>query len=296
MKILLIGQSVEDHINFDRVEHPATPGGIFYSAAAISAIKEEKDEIFLATSIAENNYELFEWIYKDINLSYSTFTAKIPKIHLTVKTGKEREECYNHLTDSLTIDTVNLSSFDAVYINMITGFDISLQTLSDIRKNFIGIIYIDIHSLARGLNDKMERHFIPIPNFSEWAKNVDIVQVNENELLTLSALKDEIEIVKEILALGPSMLIVTYGEKGAALFYKEESEINRIFIKPQKIETVNQVGCGDVLGASFIYQYTKTKDKTDSLDFAVKTSGLVASYDSIKLIRNLKEDVSRSIT
>ncbi|MDP3830217.1 MAG: carbohydrate kinase family protein [Ignavibacteriaceae bacterium] len=292
MKMLLIGQSVEDHILFDGLEKPVTPGGIFYSAAGLSSLKSEDDEIYLCTSIAEKNYHLFEWIYNDIDLSYSTYVEKIPEIYLTVRTGYERDECYNHITDSLSVTYDNLNSFDGIYINMITGFDISLETLKEIRKHFPGIIYLDVHSLARGLNDKMERHFRIIPSFSEWAKNVTIIQVNDNELLTLSENQNEKEIAKEVLSYDAKILIVTYGERGAGIYFIEENELKYIFIPVDKVETLNQVGCGDVFGSAYFYKYLKTKNYIEALRFAVKASQCVASYGNIMQIRNLKIDVS----
>jgi hypothetical protein len=291
MKILLIGQSVEDHIIFDGIEKPVTPGGIFYSAAGLSSLKDSDDEIYLCTSIAEKNFHLFEWIYKDINLSYSTYVDKIPEIYLTVRSGFERDECYNHITDSLIVKLDNLNSFDGIYINMITGFDVSVETLRKIRKNYSGIIYLDVHSLARGLNDKMERHFRKIPNFSEWAKNISIIQVNENELLTLSSFRKEKEIAEEILSYGTKIVIITYGERGAGIYFIESDELMYKFVPVEKIESLNQVGCGDVFGSSYFYKYLKTKNYFEALQYAVKASQCIASYGNIQQIRNLKKDV-----
>jgi hypothetical protein len=294
MKLLLIGQSVEDHIIFDGIEKPVTPGGIFYSAAGLTSIKDPEDEVFMCTSIAQNNFHLFEWIYKDLDLSYSSFVDKIPEIYLTVRTGFERDECYNQITDSLNVNLENLNSFDGIYINMITGFDITLDTLIKIRESYSGIIYLDVHSLARGINDKMERYFREIPNFSEWAKNVSIIQVNENELLTISSLKEEKEIAAEILSYGTKILVVTYGERGAGIFFIEGDELKYKHVSVEKVETVNQVGCGDVFGSSYFYKYIKTKSYSEALNYAVRASQQVASHGNIQHIRNLKTDVSSS--
>ena len=77
---------------------------------------------------------------------------------------------------------------------MITGFDITLDQLKEIRKNFSGLIYIDVHTLSRGLDKYYQRNFRLIPDFSEWAKCIDIIQVNELELYTLFDSKSEKDI------------------------------------------------------------------------------------------------------
>jgi sugar/nucleoside kinase (ribokinase family) len=290
MKLLIIGQSVEDHINFKNTKK-VKPGGIHYSAAALVNIKEQEDEIYLCTSIEKNKEPLFYPVYDKVNSSMFNYTDQIPRVDLTIHDNKEREEQYSNLTGSLEINTDVLKDFDAVYINMITGFDITLSTLDKIREEFTGIIYIDIHTLSRGYDNNGKREFRNIPDAEKWLRSADIIQVNDTELYALSTKREENEIVNEVLDIGVKYLIVTLGMKGVRLFYRTEGETASIFISAIKINALNNVGCGDVFGAVYIYYYIKSISFIGALKKANIAAGLSALYTDTDQFKNMKNDV-----
>lgn len=290
MKLLVTGQSVEDHININNTTK-VKPGGIHYSAAALVNIKEPEDKIYLCTSIEKNKEKLFYPVYEHVNSSMFKYTDQIPMVDLTIHENKEREEKYSNLTGSLEIDSAVLKNFDAVYINMITGFDITLLMLEKIRKEFKGIIYIDIHTLSRGYDESGKREFRNIPDSEKWLRSADIIQVNNTELLTLSTKKDENEIVNEVLDIGVKYLIVTLGMKGVRLFYRTKGETASVFISAIKINALNNVGCGDVFGAVYIYYYIKSNSFIEALRKANIAAGLSAFYTDTGQYKNMKNDV-----
>ena len=186
-----------------------------------------------------------------------------------------------------------MNSYDGILINMITGFDINLQQLKEIRKDYKGIIYFDVHTFSRGLDENFKRKFRVIPHFKEWAENLDIIQVNKNELFTLSEKKSEEEIIKEVLAYGIQYLIVTLEEKGARIFSKEDDIVNSIYQPAIEVDINNKIGCGDVFGAVFFYSYIS--QGFNNIDNAVKlaniAAGCTASYKELNEFINLKENV-----
>jgi len=291
MDILIIGHSVEDHIFYRNLHQEVKPGGIFYSASAFTSFAEPEDDLFLLTSVEDSNYHLFKNIYKKVNLDYTSRTDAIPKNNLMVFYDKERHEKYENITAKLNINIPDLTRFDGIYVNMITGFDISLDDAIYIRKNFNGPTFIDVHTLSRGLEPNYVRNFRRIPKFEEWAKVFDIIQVNENELLTLSSLIEEPEIAKYLFSLGVKLLIITRGENGVTMYRREESEIKLFSLNAIEIETVNRIGCGDMFGSVFFYYYLKTKDLTKSLELANLAAGCLASYADLKEIEKIKNDV-----
>ncbi|NNG28089.1 MAG: hypothetical protein HKM87_11215, partial [Ignavibacteriaceae bacterium] len=66
MKILIIGHSVIDKINYGKDEL-IKPGGIFYTTSALAYIADPSDEIYLCTTIDKINEQLFSPIYSKIN-------------------------------------------------------------------------------------------------------------------------------------------------------------------------------------------------------------------------------------
>ena len=171
-------------------------------------------------------------------------------------------------------DFDDLNQFDGILINMITGFDITLTQLIEIRKNCSGLIFIDVHTLSRGLDENYKRNFRLIPDFDKWAKCLDIIQVNQHELFTLSQKKNEIKIVEELFNTGVKIVCVTKGELGAKVYFKNSNEILSYFVAARKISNPNVIGCGDVFGASFFYSYIRNKNVMDSLSNAVAMAEL----------------------
>jgi len=204
-----------------------------------------------------------------VSNKYFQKVEKIPRVHLNLQKDRERHEAYENITNNLSLSFSDLNSYDGILINMITGFDITLNQLMQIRNDYSGLIFIDIHTLSRGLNEDYKREFRLIPDFKNWAKCLDIVQVNQNELFTLSHKKNEIKIVEEIFGFGVKIMCVTKGELGARVYYKNQNEIVSYFVAAGKINKPNVIGCGDVFGASFFYSYIRNKNALDSLTDAV---------------------------
>ena len=290
MKLLIIGHSVEDHINEEKSEK-IKPGGIFYSALTLKNFAESDDKIFLNTAVQKENYNLFSDVYENFEKDHIKFVERIPKVYLTLHNFKERGETYESISQRLELEFNNLNVFDGILINMVTGFDLSLDQIKKLRNVYQGLIYIDIHTLSRGLDENLKREFRLIPYVDEWASSVDFIQVNENEMRTLSTKTDETEIAKEVLGYGAKYIIVTKGAFGAKIFSMNGKEIISTFKSSLKIETKNMIGCGDVFGAIFFYHYIKTKNLDESLTIANIAAGCAASYKELKEFSNLKKDV-----
>jgi len=289
MKLLIIGHSVEDHF-ISSVKEEIKPGGIYYTASALNYLKAPGVEIVLLTANEKENYGLFSNIYKNFDKNYFQNVDSIPKVFLKIYKQDERDECYNKVTENLNINIENLDSFDGILINMITGFDISLEQLISLRKSYKGFIYFDVHTLSRGLEADGKRNFRTIPDFTKWAEILDIIQVNQHELLTLSDKKDQADIVREVLNTGTKYLILTMEELGAKIFYLENGEINSVFKPANKIEVKNKIGCGDIFGAVFFYDYLINRDINKSLEKANYAAGLTAAGMDLKELKKLIKD------
>ena len=280
MKILLIGHSIIDHLEITGKEL-IKPGGILYSTIGMLSFKKNEDEIFLLTGINENNSGLFNKIYSKVNLDYSCKVNDMPEVFLKTFEDKEREEVYKNLSSQLSLDKVsNWNQFDGILINMITGYDLSLEQLRYIRKSFKGLICFDVHTLSRGIDKNMKREFRSVPEPEKWLANIDVLQCNESELKTVID-KDEPEAAENILSMGPIILIVTKGEGGVTAYSKMKSEIISYNLPAEKVKVINKIGCGDIFGTIFFYSYLSSKNILESLKLANKIAGLSVSHNII---------------
>jgi sugar/nucleoside kinase (ribokinase family) len=290
MKFLLIGHSVEDHIYYEN-GYSIKPGGIYYSATALYNIKDKTDEIYLCTS-CKKDISLFNELYGKLKSDYFNYTDSVPVVRLNIYSDKEREEIYENITGELSVDTTDLNEFDGILINMITGFDLTLNQIREIRKNYNGLIYFDVHTLSRGVSREMKREFRLIPEFGKWAENIDILQSNSLELFTLADFKDKDDIIKFILDKGVRYLIETKGKDGAGCFSIDNSGFHVLEIPAINIIKLNNmVGPGDVFGAVFFYSYIKNNSVSIALKDGIAAGGYAASYRNFKDFNNLKNDI-----
>jgi sugar/nucleoside kinase (ribokinase family) len=179
---------------------------------------------------------------------------------------------------------------------MITGFDINLKQMEDVRNEYNGLVYFDVHTFSRGVSDDMKRDFRRITDFDKWARNIDILQVNEEEIKTISDENDEINIVKEMFSYGVKIFIITKDKLGVRAYLKNGEEIESIFISALKVTAVNKVGCGDIFGAVFFYNYIRKGDIIDSLITANSAAGVSTTYLQISDFNKLKNDVFQRLS
>ncbi|MCU0405482.1 MAG: carbohydrate kinase family protein [Ignavibacteriaceae bacterium] len=287
MNILAVGQSVVDII-IDRDDISIKPGGIFYTVVSFLSQLQQEDKIFLCSSIDKENEILFKHAYDKIEKKYLYYVESIPKVELVVDVTGERKETYSQTTQNLLVPSVDLNRFDGILINMISGYDVSLYQLKNLRANYDGLIYFDVHTFSRGVDKNLNRIFRRIENFNEWAGCIDILQANESEMLTLSDQLNEASIVDELFSYGIRQVIVTRAEKGVTVFYKEQSSVKKFHKEALKTNVVNKVGCGDVFGAVYFYNYIKNKNVTLTLEQANLIAGVTTTLKSIEEFLDLK--------
>ena len=290
MKLLVIGQSVVDRIITGK-EEVIKPGGIYYSILGLISFIEESDEIYLCSTISKTDEHLFSELYDKIRKDYISYIQKIPQVILRLYDDKERDEQYCNISKNLNLPVNDLNKFDGILLNMISGYDINLNQLRSIRKSYKGIIHFDVHTLARDLSKDMKRDFRKIPDFNEWAINIDILQCNEEEFKTLSNKTVRIDVVRELFSYGIELIIITKGEEGARVFFTNQQRVESVYMSSLKVKPTNYVGCGDVFGAVFFYNYIRNKDIAEALKIANAAAGIFTTYSQTEQYKNLKKDV-----
>jgi len=295
MNFLVIGHSVVDKI-IDKDKISIKPGGIFYTVVSFLSQVNPDDKLYLCSALDKENEILFKDAYDRIEKEFLNYVDSIPKVELELHINGERKETYSQIARNLTLPADDLNRFDGILINMISGYDISLDQIKQLRKFFNGFIYFDVHTFSRGVDEKGHRIFRRINDFNEWAKCIDILQANEAELLTLSAQKEEAAIVTELFSFGIKQIIITRAERGATVFFRENDSIRKIHNDALQVTVSNKVGCGDVFGAVYFYNYLKNKSVLLALEQANLFAGVATTYSEAKDFLNLKRDANERIS
>lgn len=288
MKLLIIGHSVVDNIYYEN-ERKTNPGGIYYSSIGFNALKQQDDKLVLLTSFSEVDYKYFQKLYSKFDLNYANKLHAIPHVNLYLDGSVERKEHYKNLIGPLTIPAgINFETFNGIFINMITGYDLQPEQFVELRKKYNGIIYLDVHTLSRGVGKDNHRFFRKIPDYEMYLQSVDIVQVNEHELKTITPFDEKEKILENVFELGVKFLLVTKGNEGAEIHSNEGKYYS---VEALKVNPVNKIGCGDVFGSVFFYSYLSGLKIEESLQKANYAAGIITTYKTEEEFLNLKNDI-----
>ncbi len=166
---------------------------------------------------------------------------------------------------------------DALYLNFISGFELTLGTAQALRQGFGGPIYVDLHSLLLGMQHDGVRVPQPLQDAGAWLGCFDVVQLNEDEMRQLSP--DPLSLAVDAVGAGTSLLIVTLAAKGAAYvaapgfdgwadgrtggradgsahppFHPSArpptATLRTALIPAPAVDVLDPTGCGDVFGAA----------------------------------------------
>jgi fructose-1-phosphate kinase PfkB-like protein len=172
---------------------------------------------------------------------------------------------------------------DGVLVNMISGVDIALETLDEIRMAVRGEgtkIHLDVHNLTLGVGQEGERIRRPVVAWRRWAFMVDTVQMNAEEIAGLTGeTQTEQQTAGHLLTLGVKSVAITRGAGGATLYWNEHKKVIRKDLAPASGGAPSEViGAGDVFGAALLAAYVRSGDLQASAEAAV----LAASQEAIR--------------
>lgn len=301
MKITVIG-----HLCLDVIRHPdesetQSYGGIFFPVATLANLLGPKDTVAPVFGVGRSDYDAFiERLKAYPNVDSSgifTFSGPTNQVRLVYATTSERTECSRHISEPITLKRIRQHlDADMLLVNMISGFDVTLETLDEIRMDLREVgapIYLDVHSLTLGIRDDFTRYHRPLELWRRWFFMIHAAQMNEEEAASLTAEKlDEAALANHTLALNTGTLLITRGERGCTAFIDERKHMRRLDVPGIRIEGAGDpTGCGDVFGAAYCAEYVKTKDIASSVLFANKVAALnagLAGSQEIDRIRSFR--------
>lgn len=301
MNFLVVG-----HLCFD-VIHPANGdavesyGGIYYSVIALSSLLGSSDVVTPVFGVNRGDYQaLIEHLKQFSNVDPSgifKFDEPTNKVHLYYKDQQTRVECSRDIAPAIPYGKIRRHlSVDGVLVNMISGFDITIETLDHIRlaiRSHNIPLHFDYHSLTLGVKENHERFRRPVENWRRWAFMDDTVQLNEEEIggLPIDGLSER-QTIGHLLTLSVKGVVVTRGDRGATLYYSEHKKILQKDFEGIKLDhPLDTTGCGDVYGAAFHLQYVKTKDLGAAADFANRIAAAKVEGVGVEGLRALRNSL-----
>jgi len=292
------------HICLDVIHHhdgttSESYGGIYFAVATLANLLDPKnDTVRPVFGIGKSDYDaLIEQLKQYPNVDVSgiyKINGLSNQVELTYSSSDARVERSLNIADPIPWKKIRpeLDAADIVLVNMISGFDILLDTLDELRmetRDSQTPVYLDIHSLTLGINEDRTRFHRPVETWRRWAFMLHAVQMNEEEAAVVSPEKlDESSLARHVLALNTKSLFITRGKRGCSLFvdnHKHIEEVDYIGLQPKG--PVDPTGCGDVFGAAYCAHYAKTHDILKSAAFANTIAGTKVQFPGSSQIDKL---------
>ena len=236
-------------------------------------------------------YDLSKLLRIDISALYKS-DHRNNKIYLKYLDSNEREERADDILPPIEAKKFeSVSDSDALFFNFISGFDVTIDTLQEVRKTFGGKMLMDLHSLSLGIDEKGYRYKRIPQNWKSWVACFDCVQMNqvEADLITdyENGINNHKELAEYLLSSGAEVVNITLGENGSFLAYLEDEKIEQRHMPSRKdVVAVDPTGCGDAYLAAFGIEYVRGSHPVAAARNANKIAGLVSTLRGIEEIHS----------
>ena len=266
------------HITKDKIVTPhrvvyMAGGTSFYFAYAINQLPNDVS-FSLVTSMDPTETEPAEKMRQagiDVTLNASRNTVFFENIY--GENQNERKQRVLAKADPFTIEQLEHVDAKVYHLGSLLSDDFSNEVVEYLAKK--GKVSIDVQGYLREVRDE-KVYPIDWKDKLKVLKNTYYLKVNENEMETITGLKDAHEAAKLLHSWGVTEVIITLGSEGS-LIYVDDTFYEIPAYAPH--EVVDATGCGDTYSAGYLYQRTLGATPTEAGKFA-------AAMCTIKLEHN----------
>jgi len=271
-------------------------GGILYNLLALAQFADKDTKLYPVSHLSSEDKPTVEKLvsnYPAINLKGLLISDTTDTSTAVLKYGPTgaRTEVIKIPNPPVNYRAIKpFINSDGILLNFTARRDISLETLKKLRHNSNAIIMADLHNLATRLDYTGKRRPAPLRCRKEWLQGFNIIQGNEFEYANL--FKDEADtpetILPHALQEGPSVAIMTLGDKGAVCAWKENQKLQFYSVPGIPLaKTKDPTGCGDVFAASFFWHYLHYQSLPTAIDFANQAAAINSTLSSITELTSL---------
>ena len=206
----------------------------------------------------------------------------------------------------LPADLSGLEDVDAFVFVPITDFEISLSTLRHIKNNLKGQIIFDAHGPTTTMSMSGDRYRKFWVDMDEWLPYIDILKMNleesqacwfknEYEADEMTHYDEEKtdhldEMAEHVLKGGVSYFYVTLDSRGCVLYFKEDGETRKEFIKSVAVKNViDTTGCGDSFAGGLAYGFSLYNDPIKAAQYANALGALRTQGKTFDVFKNKEE-------
>jgi len=252
---------------------PAEPpleewGGIGYALAALDAALPDDWEIVPLVKVGQDLAERAQAFLRDLGRAvpgarFVEVPHPNPRVKLLYVAEGRRCEGLRGGVPPWTWPELGpmVADLDGLYVNFITGFEASLETMQALRQAFHRPLYGDLHSLSLGIKADGARFLHPLDKPLAWLRCFDVAQVNEDEMNQLGT--EPLALAARALEGGVRAVVVTLGPRGAVYVASRTADLLGPSAGGGVVRSAlvaaeggpldgDPTGCGDVFGSTLV--------------------------------------------
>jgi len=233
-------------------------GGLFYSLATLAHLFAGTARLRVVANLGADFDAMARAALETLGVD-ATLVRTVPEsnnhVFLTYRDLDTRDEVLQGRVPPVAPDLL-AGARDAGFliVNLTSGRDVTLATLQEFRRQFTGVVQLDVHSLTLDFEPDGHRVLRLPAEWEAWFACADWVQMNETEARLLSGGEAPAAFARRALALGPRGIVVTLGAQGSVAAWRDGDRIEEIAVAaPFEPRPAYPTGCGDVYGATFAY-------------------------------------------
>jgi sugar/nucleoside kinase (ribokinase family) len=194
-------------------------GGITYALGALDAALSDAWQIVpiakVGSDVAPRAHDFLRTLKR---LSPDAALVEVPqrnnRVELRYLSAERRSEVLSGGVPPWTWAGLQplVRDLDALYVNLISGFELDLETATLLRQHVRGPIYLDLHSALLAVQPDGLRTPQALPDAPLWCRTADVLQVNEDEMQLLAG--DPLALAALAMHEGVRCLAVTLGKRG----------------------------------------------------------------------------------
>lgn len=215
---------------WDTIQRPQYPGGtveewggIAYALESlIASLPSEwriRPILKVGRDLAEPAYQYLRTLPRvDVEAGVLVVSEPNNRVTLTCRDGEPRTERLSGGVPPWTWAEIfpRVQGCTALYVNFISGFEMTLETAQALRIGYPGPMWADLHSLFLGVGRLGDRIPRTLPHWANWLASFDAVQMNDAEFSLLGRLHgDPWALAASAVGRDLQLVAVTLGPGGA---------------------------------------------------------------------------------
>jgi sugar/nucleoside kinase (ribokinase family) len=234
-------------------------GGIHFPVSAFSALAGPEDTVHPVFPVGADAWDAFRREIASLPRVDACRCRRVDAPNTRVRLFHDASASYNtqlvRSLDSIPFGDVEplLPEVDLVYINFMTGVDLTLADAERLRDTAKGLVYLDAHMIAYRVGEGGHRSTAPVDDWRRWVDIPDVLQCNERELAALAPdAADEAAAAAMLFSVARlRTLVITKGEDGARVYTRDAAPLRIDVVSAPRV--LDTTGCGDVFGSTFAW-------------------------------------------